>query len=61
MAFWTKLSRTIDVWKEAKDKAVEQEVSDSEEERYLMDAQKKRKSTVEAYKVEREAKRPKAT
>ena len=41
VAFWTKLSRTVDVWKEAKDKAVEQEVSDSEEERYLMDAQKK--------------------
>jgi hypothetical protein len=48
-----------DVWKEAEDKAVEQEVL--KEERYLTDANKKRKSTVEAYKAEREAKRPKAT
>jgi hypothetical protein len=48
-----------DVWKEAEDKAVEQEVL--EEERYLTDAHKKRKSAVEVYKVEREAKRSKAT
>lgn len=44
------------VGKEAKDKAVEQEVL--KEERHLRDAHKKRKSTAEAYKAERILKQP---
>ena len=56
------LDRTLkdDEWKAAEDGAVEQKIS-SDSDRYLTDGQKKRKSMMEEYKEEYNAKRSKLT